>query len=76
MTGAGVLLDSQQSRRISSSEGGRSSDPSAAKLFHRRVAAMRHVALRDMRRGTYVPVVDEGSARCRESLEWWTHDEE
>ena len=44
---------------------------SAAKLFHRRVAAMRHVVLRDMRVGTYVPVVDEGSARCRESLGWW-----
>ena len=41
----------------------------AAKLFHRRVAAMRHVSLRDMRRGTYQPVVDEGSEKCKAFLD-------
>ena len=46
--------------------GAQTGNVSAAKVFHRRVAAMRHVALRDMRRGIYEPVVDEGSAACRQ----------
>eukprot|EP00195_Chlamydomonas_chlamydogama_P004801 CAMPEP_0202898276 /NCGR_PEP_ID=MMETSP1392-20130828/6833_1 /ASSEMBLY_ACC=CAM_ASM_000868 /TAXON_ID=225041 /ORGANISM="Chlamydomonas chlamydogama, Strain SAG 11-48b" /LENGTH=372 /DNA_ID=CAMNT_0049584147 /DNA_START=271 /DNA_END=1389 /DNA_ORIENTATION=- len=44
---------------------------SPAKLFRRKVAAMRHVALRDMLRGQYTPVLDEGSERCRRTLTWW-----
>jgi hypothetical protein len=44
---------------------------SPAKLFHRKVAALRHVVIRDMRRGTYHPVTDAGSARCRKELPWW-----
>lgn len=41
------------------------------KLFHRKVAAMRHVALRDLRRGTFKPVVDTESEMCMHTLSWW-----
>ena len=44
---------------------------SSAKLFHRRVSALRHVVLRDMGRGTYRPVTDAGSQACRRELAWW-----
>eukprot|EP00955_Chlamydomonas_euryale_P022506 237733-Chlamydomonas_euryale.AAC.12 len=44
---------------------------SPAKLFHRKVAQMRHLALRDMKRGTYVAVTDAESDRCKVQLSWW-----
>ena len=45
---------------------------SQGKLFHRKVASMRHLALRDMRRGTYIPVLDPGSDKCFRNLPWWS----
>ncbi|KXZ55213.1 hypothetical protein GPECTOR_3g356 [Gonium pectorale] len=42
-----------------------------SRLFHRRVSALRHVAVRDMRRGTYVAAEDPQSAGCRAELPWW-----
>ncbi|KAG1675456.1 hypothetical protein FOA52_001755 [Chlamydomonas sp. UWO 241] len=50
------------------------SGESPGKLFHRKVAAMRHVALRDMKRGTYVAVTDSESALCRRQLSWWAQE--
>lgn len=52
-------------------EGGARKGPGAGKLFHRKVAAMRHTALRDMLRGKYKVVLDPGSEDCRAQLSWW-----
>ncbi|EFJ45024.1 hypothetical protein VOLCADRAFT_94735 [Volvox carteri f. nagariensis] len=38
---------------------------SVGRLFHRRVSALRHVSIRDMRRGTYVAAVDPQIRHCR-----------
>ncbi len=43
----------------------------AAKRFHRRVAALRHVTVRDMRRGEYKPVPGHGIDACHAELPWW-----
>lgn len=42
-----------------------------SRLFHRRVSSLRHVVIRDMMRGKYVPVVDPQVAHCRQVLPWW-----
>eukprot|EP00798_Chlamydomonas_sp_ICE-L_P007001 gene7001-100_t len=42
-----------------------------AKLFHRKVAALRHLVMRDMKKGVFNPVVDSPSSRCRRRLSWW-----
>jgi hypothetical protein len=44
---------------------------SRGKLFHRKVASLRHRALRDMKRGTYGPILDPGTSNCIASLPWW-----
>jgi hypothetical protein len=42
-----------------------------AKLFHRKVAALRHLAVSQMRKGQFWPVLDAPSARCFRELPWW-----
>ncbi|KAG2493112.1 hypothetical protein HYH03_008775 [Edaphochlamys debaryana] len=42
-----------------------------SRLFHRRVSALRHVTIRDMKRGTYRPAVDPQVRHCRAVLPWW-----
>lgn len=44
---------------------------SQAKLFHRRVATLRHVAIRAMRRGEYSMYAGRGVASCLRTLPWW-----
>lgn len=78
----GQNLRQQQQLPNGGREGGSSSTGGAGvsvaprgKLFHRKVAAMRHVALRDMKRGTYQPVLDPGTKACLEQLSWWKKKE-
>ncbi|GFH24400.1 glycosyltransferase-like protein LARGE2 [Haematococcus lacustris] len=40
-----------------------------AKLFHRKVAAMRHRMIMDVKKSQYEPVVDAGTQRCRQQLQ-------
>ncbi|PNW88729.1 hypothetical protein CHLRE_01g041850v5 [Chlamydomonas reinhardtii] len=42
-----------------------------SRLFHRRVAALRHVTIRDMRRRTYAAAVGPQVLACRAALPWW-----
>ncbi len=49
----------------------RGTTASVGRLFHRRVSALRHVSIRDMRRGTYVAAVDPQALHCRGVLPWW-----
>ncbi|PNH01920.1 Glycosyltransferase-like protein LARGE2 [Tetrabaena socialis] len=44
---------------------------SLSRLFHRRVSTLRHVIIRDMRRGTYRAALDPASEHCRAVLPWW-----
>jgi hypothetical protein len=43
-----------------------------SRLFHRRVSALRHVTIRDMKRRTYAPVLDSQVLGCRLALPWWS----
>lgn len=43
-----------------------------SKLFLRKVSDLRHRTLRDMRRGSYTPIVDQQSMHCRQVLGWWS----
>lgn len=67
--GAGKVLNDAAGTGVERFEKSKGVPPH--KLFHRKVAAMRHVALRDMKRGSFVPVQDQESVHCRELLGWW-----
>lgn len=45
--------------------------PYEAKLYHRKVAALRHTTLRDVKIGKYHPYADPQFKNCVQKLSWW-----